>query len=417
MMGLFNRPKPMAQKSFAAYELMPSISWTAKWSEFSAYQGIRQGYKRSTWVYACVSLRSRTISSVPWIVERQTADGFEELPNHPLTELLQRPNATYDWPMMMRIVQYWLDLTGDAWISKVRNGAGRVVELWPLMPDKMEVLPGRDTMIAGYKYHKSSVTRTIPPEDIIHLRYVNPADAYFGLAPLQAAARAVDIDEEAEKWQKLSLQNMAVPPGALIMEGDVTQQQYEQAKRSVKEQSGPEHAREAWVLANAKWQQMGQNAVDLDFIPGRRLIREEICAAFNVPPPLVGIYDNATLSNIETARKILWREGLIPALEEIEAQINLQLVEEQGIRIRYDISGVQALRDDMTEKVNNARQLFAMGVPFSQINEILELGVQPDSMPNFDVGYLTAGMIPTDMDAAEVAPGNSQLADEVAGEA
>ena len=416
-MGLFTRQRqPLSAKSFTAYELMPSVSWTAKWSEFSALQGIRQGYKRSTWVYACVSLRSRTISSVPWIVERETADGWEEDARNPLAELIRRPNPDYDWPMMIRTMQYWLDLTGDAWVSKVRNGSGRVVELWPLMPDKMEVLPGRDRMVAGYRYHRSQTRREIPAEDILHIRYINPHDPYFGLAPLQAAARAVDIDEEAEKWQKLSLQNMAVPPGALIMEGDVTQQQYEQAKRSVKEQSGPEHAREAWVLANAKWQQMGQSAVDLDFSAGRRLVREEICAAFNVPPPLVGIYDNATLSNIETARKILWREGLIPALDEIEAQINLNLVDEPGIRLRYDLSGIEALRDDMTEKLNNARTMFSMGVPFSQINDILEIGVQPDSMPNIDVGYITAGLVPTDIDAADIAPGNTDMAREAMGE-
>ena len=420
-MGLFKRNKPVSQKSYAAYELMPYVSWIPKWSEFDAQRAVRDGYKRSTWVYACVRLRAANASQVPWIIERETPEGWVEVEDHPLKQLLRRPNPAYDWSEMMRRFVFAMDLTGDAWATKVRGGgagvAGPVREVWPILPERVEIMPGRDAMVGSYRYRNRNITRDIPASDMLHLRYAHPGDLYYGLSPLSAAARAVDIDEEAEKWQKVTLQNMAVPPGALMLEGDVGQEEYEQTKRWVKEQRGSDHAREMWVLANAKYQQMSQTAVDLDFMNGRKMSREEICAAFGVPLPLVGIYDNATLANIETAREIFWREGLIPTLDEIEGQLNLQLASEYpGIRLRYDLSNVESLAENLTEKFSNARTLWAMGVPLDAINQRLELGLDTADMPGADVGYLPGGLLPTNFDAADFEPGGQAAARAVNGD-
>jgi HK97 family phage portal protein len=403
------------QKSYRTYEVMPKVGFLPKWSEFSATRAIKEGYKRSTWVYSCVKLRAANIASVPWIVETQKAGEWEHDENHPLSQVLRRPNPSFDWMALMRMAVYWMDLSGDAYLSLIRNGAGRVVEVWPLVPEQMTVVPGRERLVDAYRYSYQGQVRTIPAEDILHLKYTNPGDLYYGLSPLQAAARAVDIDEEAEKWQKVSLQNMAVPPGLFVGPDEMSQQQYEQLTSWIREQSGPENARKPWVTAGAKWQQMGGNALEMDFVNSRKMTREEICSAYSVPPPLVGIYDNATLSNIETARQILWKEGLIPCLEEIEGQLNLQLASDYGagVRIRYDLSNVEALADNYDEKVATAQKLFAMGVPLTVINQRLELSLELDEVAGADKGYLTSSLIPTDFE--DIEPGSSGMARRVYG--
>jgi HK97 family phage portal protein len=354
------------------------------------------------------------------MVEERTGGQWEKSETHELNRILEYPNPSFDWSMIMRQAVYLMDLSGDAYMSIVRNGQGRIGEIWPLVPDEMQIMAGMDNMVSQYRYRKGAVRRDIPASDILHLKYANPGDIYYGLSPLHAAARAVDIDEEAENWQKTSLQNMAVPPGALVMEGDVTQQQYDQAKEMVNEQSGPENARKPWVLANASWQAMGGGAADLDFINGRKMTREEICSAYSMPPPLVGIYDNATLSNIETARQILWREGLIPALDEIEGQLNLQLTAEYGpnVRITYDLSNIEALQENLGEKLTNARTLWSMGVPLTEVNRKLDLGLMTDDIVGADVGYLPGGLLPTDFEIneADQIPGGRDTARAANGE-
>jgi HK97 family phage portal protein len=403
-MGIFDfmkrKKKQTLKKSYSTFQLMPQVGFLPKWSDFNATRAIREGYKRSTWVYACVKLRAANIAQVPWVVETLKGGEWEAVEEHPLADLIRNPNPDFDWSDMIRRAVYWLDLSGDAYWTIIRNGAGRVSEVWPLIPDSMDIVPGRERLVEAYKYRKDSVSKLMPAEEVLHIKYANPGDVYYGLSPLNAAGRAVDIDEAAEKWQKVSLQNMAVPAGIYVGPDDMTQEQYNELTENIREQSGPDNAGKPWVTAGAKWQPMGNTAKELDFVESRKLTREEICSAFSVPPPLVGIYDKATLSNIETARQILWNEGLIPALEEIEGQLNRQLAREYpGTRLRYDLSNVDALSENLESKVRKAKELWSMGVPLEQINQRLELGLELEGLPGADKGYISSSLTPTDMDS------------------
>jgi HK97 family phage portal protein len=398
-MGLFNRkPKP-ERKSYPTYQMVPFFGSQAKWTDYNTRQSYQQAFKRSTWVYACVKLRANAISSVPWLAEVWRGGEWVEAEGSPLQRLIERPNPAFDWASMMRRFAMALDLTGDGWATKVRDGSGQVRELWPILPDIMEAIPGQDALVTAYKYQFSGVTRVLPASDVLHLLYIDPGSLYYGIAPLHAAARAVDIDEEAEQWQKKSLQNMAVPPGIFHAGEDITQQQFEQYRDWVREQSGVQDARKPWVLGGSgKWQAMAQTAVELDFGNSRKFTREEICSAFAVPPPMVGIFENATLANIETARKIFWRDAILPTLVELESQINLQIASEFGseFRLRYDASNVEALQESLTEKISNAERLWRMGVPLNELNQLLEIGL-PD-IEGGEIGYLPAGLLPANMD-------------------
>ena len=399
VLDIFRRPRPLARKSYPAYQINPHYSTSTKWTQYTNAEALN-AYRRTVWLYACIRLRADNISSVPWVVEKRKGDQWEQDDSHELAELLDRPNRDMDFKSMIKMAVYWLDLSGDSWWSKVRDGGGRVRELWPLLPDKVDVIPGQDRLVDAYKYYRQGRPKTIAADDMAHLRYTAPGDIYFGLSPLQAAAKSVDIDQEASKFQKISLQNHGMPPGLFEGPDDLSVEQYEQAKEWVDDQSGPEHSRKPWILGGFKFQSMGQSPHELDFMESRKHTREEICAAYAVPPPLVGIYDNATLANIQTSRRIFWLEGLIPVLREIEGQFNLQLAREYGtdVRITYDISNVEALAEDDTAKIEKASKLWSMGIPLTEINRLLELGLETDDIPGADVGYLPSGLLPADFD-------------------
>jgi hypothetical protein len=116
------------------------------------------------------------------------------------------------------------------------------------------------------------------------------------------------------------------------------------------------------------------------------------------------LLEDATLANIETARRIFWIDTILPLLRMIRGQLNRQLAEQFGPDwvVDYDITDVEALREDYGQKLEEAKALFAMGVPFNTINEKLKLGFDP--IAGGDVGYLSAGLLPTDFDRAEPEP-------------
>jgi hypothetical protein len=113
---------------------------------------------------------------------------------------------------------------------------------------------------------------------------------------------------------------------------------------------------------------------------------------------MVGNYEKATLANIETARKIFWRDTMIPLLDKVAGMLNMQLAYEFGpeYRIRYDLSQVDALQENFTEKVSNAQGLWSMGLPWNEINRRLEMGFE--DVDGGEIGYLPAGLLPTTFD-------------------
>jgi HK97 family phage portal protein len=392
---------PFMKKSVRFSELLPTWMFNpnnAKWADWSTDRAIQYGYKSNTYVYACVNLLAKSAASIPWQVYAKTkTKTWEVIEDHPAALLIEKPNPFMSRTDLIEIMTMHLYLGGNALLTKVRGG-GVVSELWPLPPDAMKVIPDKQNYIGGYFYDRDGVRMRFNPSDIIHNKFNDPANPYWGIAPLQAGAKLVDTDNEAVEWNKIALENRAITDGVFTFDSPLTKDQWDDARKQVREQhQGIQNARTPWVLgAGAKWQQMSLSPAEMDFINSRKMTREEICAIFGCPPVMIGIYENATLANIQTARRIFWQDTVVPFLENMKSCFNLQLTPEYGgdIYIDFDLSAVEALQDNFNDKITNARALWGMGVPFNAINQRLELGF--DDVDSGDVGFLPTSVIPAD---------------------
>jgi phage portal protein BeeE len=163
-----------------------------------------------------LGMRARLRPRVPepeMHVFRDTQDGKEKLPDHPVRQLIARPNPYMGEDELWAFVITYMALGGNCYLWKERSRSGAVVGLWPLHDGHM--CPCRD------RPPGSRTTRTTPGdglavpvaiEDVIHLRWApDPLQPTRGLAPLVAAARAVDTDNEALRYTFALLKNDAVP--------------------------------------------------------------------------------------------------------------------------------------------------------------------------------------------------------------
>lgn len=398
-MKLFNKFKPIKKLKQFTFTLAGYTGGLgSSWGSFSTNTAF-QYYREMSWIYACVNLRSSAIASVPWIIERKTKDGWEKDENHELYRILNRPNPRLDMSTMFKFSIQHLDLQGNAyWLKVRRTTGGGILELWPYPPG--QISPVLENGVLKY-YQPAGGGDKVEIENIVHLIYTNPQSIYVGQSPLQAAMRAAETDRKAEEWQKNSMDNRAVPDGVMVFEDIQTEWQHEQAKKELKElYQGSDNARRPVVVGGkAKWTPMSLSAAEMDFIQSRKMTREEILAVYGIPHPMVGIYDKATLANIETARVIFWKDTIIPILDEIQSELNLQLAwSEYGddIRIRHDVSEIDAMQDSLTDNITNAKGLWSMGVPFNEINKRLGLGF--DDLEGGDAGYIPGGLIPTDLE-------------------
>lgn len=368
------------------------------WSDWSIDNAIKNGMKSSTYVYSCINLLMTSVSSIPWNAYTKNSKGeWEEAHNHPLEQLIQEPNPFTSRQQLIETITAHLYLGGNAILQKVKT-RGMVTQVWAIAPDAIKPVPSKINYISRYEYRNGAVKKDFKPDEIVHFMFTDPSNPYWGFSPIQAGARTIDTDIEAVEWNKVAMQNRAVSDGVFTFkEQFISQEQWEDARKQVRDQhQGSKNARNPWVLGgDAQWQPMSSTPVEMDFINSRKMTVQEICSIFQVPPPMIGIYENATLANIETARKIFWIDTIIPFLDKIQDTFNRVLAPEFGdnVWIGYDISNVQALQENLGEKITNAKDLFAMGVPFNQINERLELGF--DSLDGGNSGYLPMNLMPT----------------------
>lgn len=383
------------------------------WTSWSPEKAVKEGYKANVWVYACVRKLAQSVSSVPWLVYRDNPDGEDErIPNHPLEKLLRRPNPYMSGQDLFETLAAHLHLAGNHYWG-ILETRGKPAEIIVIQPQYIKPVPSSTNYLEAYEIMIDGQPRRVDPREILHFMFIDPGNPWVGLAPLEAAARTVDTDNEQLNWNKVAMQNRAVADGAFTVKEELTKDQYESLKEIIREQhQGSGKAREPWVLhSGATWQQMALSPVEMDFIESRKLNREEICAVYGVPPVLVGDFTHATYANYETALKAFWTDTVVPFLEDISSAINLSLAPRFGedIIVKPDLTNVPAMQEILKERVDTAQKLFAMGVPFNQINDRLGLGFQP--LEYGDEGYLPLSLMPAG-GVREVPAADGQPSDE-----
>ena len=111
------------------------------------------------------------------------------------------------------------------------------------------------------------------------------------------------------------------------------------------------------------------SAVESDYLNGRKLTREEVARSYHIPPPLVGILDRATFSNITEQHKMLYSDTLGPILKSFEQDIELQILSQMddrdGVYVEFNI--MEKLAGDFEQQTRSLQS--AVGRPWMTPNE------------------------------------------------
>jgi HK97 family phage portal protein len=201
------------------------------------------------------------------------------------------------------------------------------------------------------------------------VKMFNPTDDYYGLAPLEAAARSIDTHNSASSWNKAMLDNAARPSGALVFaagDGTLTSEQFDRLKTELENTyQGAANAGRPMILEGGlDWKEMGFSPKDMEFIEAKNIAAREIALAFGVPPMLLGIPGDNTYANFAEANRSFWRQSVVPLVSRMAdgvAQL-LQPYEKGELRLLPDLDQVEALapdRDALWKRVNDAGFLSA----------------------------------------------------------
>ncbi len=236
--------------------------------------------------------------------------------------LLARPNPRQGGAEFMEALYGHLLLSGNAFLEPVEIG-GDLRELHLLRPDRIRVIEGADGWPSAYEYRVGGSVRRFSVEaepGLLHLRLFHPLDDHMGFAPLEAAAKALDLSNAAASWNKALLDNSARPSGALVYQpkegGNLSASQYERLKAELAEgYSGPARAGRPMLLEGGlDWKSMGLSPREMDFAEAKNGAARDIALAFGVPPMLIGIPGDNTYANYAEANRAFWRLTVLPLI-------------------------------------------------------------------------------------------------------
>jgi HK97 family phage portal protein len=350
---LRNLLRPPEQKASRTGQVIALQSGgRARWTPRDYSALAREGYVKNAIVYRAVKMVAENVGGCAFLVE----EGAETRDRHPLLDLIARPNPRQDGAQFLEAVATHLLLAGNAYVEAVAvDGTPR--ELHVLRPDRMKLIPGADGWPEAYEYTVAGRSvrfeqgAALPPT--LHLTLMHPLDDHYGLAPLEAAAVAVDTHNAAASWNKALLDNAARPSGALVFAAAenavLSDGQFERLKRELADEyQGARNAGRPLLLEGGlDWKPMSLSPKDMDFMEAKHTAAREIALAFGVPPQLLGIPGDNTYSNYQEANRVFFRACVLPFANRIAAALAHWLAPAFGqVRVIVDADQIDALASD-----------------------------------------------------------------------
>ena len=330
----------------------------------------RAGFMKNAVVYRAVRMVAEAAASIPWLLY----EGATELDDHPLLQLLKKPNAHQGGADLLEALYGHLLVAGNAYAEAVTVD-GVVRELYALRPDRMSVVPDASGWPAAFEYAANGRTvrfnqegdGPVPP--ILHVASFHPLDDYYGFPPLEAAQVSLDVHNAANAWNKALLDNAARPSGALVYKGEgnsnLSEEQFERLRDELQANfSGSTNAGRPLLLEGGlTWQTMSLTPKDMDFMQLKNGAAREIALAFGVPPMLLGIPGDNTYANYREANLAFWRQTVLPLVSRFAAALGSWLGPAfagsggEALRLSFDNDKVEALsleREALWRRVNEA---------------------------------------------------------------
>ena len=323
-------------------------------------------YSRLPWLRAVVGKIGFSSASIPWklfverpggagppvrnraiqraqfpvrqkmIRQKQIEGDLVEVTDHISLNVLDIFNPMMTGLAARKLVQVHLDLVGEAFLLKQRDGLGVVSGLWPLPPPWIRRTPS--PAFPFFEIQWSSWRAVVPAADMVWFLDLDPARPYWrGKGTAEALGDELETDEYASKHTKVEFYNRGVPELLVTAEGLGDSETRRLETDWKQHNQGFFKALQVYFLnRKVEVKQLGQTFKSLQLIQLREFERDMIIHVFGVPPEILGIIEKSNRSTIDAADFLFSRWVLIPRLELQREVLQQQLVNEFDERLILD---------------------------------------------------------------------------------
>ncbi len=314
-----------------------------------------------TAVYACVRILSEVIASLPLHVYSYKDGGGKQLEiEHPLYRILHdEPNSEMTAFTFREVMMYHLLIHGNSYSQIIRDGTGRVVALYPLLPDRMDVERNENGELY-YIYTRQSDENPESKEDgqiilkkdeVLHVKGLT-FDGLLAQSPLAMNKETLGLTIAAEEYGASFMKNGASPGGVLEHPGTLKNpDRVRESWNNIYQGTGNAH-KVAVLEEGMTFKPITLKPDEVQFLETRKFQLDEIARLYRIPPHMIGDLEHATFSNIENQSLEFVKYTLDPWVVRIEQAMQqaLLLPSEKGkYIIKFNVDGL--LRGDYASRM------------------------------------------------------------------
>jgi len=325
---------------------------------------------------------SQSVASVPIIAYRGET---------PIQENSQVYKVVSHIASSLPIVIYDLYLFGNSIFLKQKVG-DRIISLQHIQPQAVSFDPEARRFIV---YAKEGAVE-VGEKDVVWFKFVNPIDPEgWGLSIFASIAFNLKVISEIDSATTEFLQNGAIPLGIVKVSKGVDIEEIRRRQAQIEASVG-RGRRYKWLAVSKDTDiETVDTSLKLGDLPTlRKTLREEVMAAFNVPPAVLGFYEYANYANSREQTKIFWRDTILPLLRLIENTINNQLMLDFGSDywVGFDLTQVPYLRENISDVSDALVRMVSAGIV--TINEAREIIGKDEPVDWGDVWWGNISTVP-----------------------
>lgn len=371
---------PDKARSYAA--VTASEFWGLNQTYGAGILSTAEAWKKNVWVRASIRANSDALAERPFEMYR----GEDKVTKHPLLDLLAKPNEETPWidgtllKQMTFAIRY---LFGECFWILERNGRlGFPSAIWVWHPSAFrEVLDMQTGALLKWDVNFENRSYRIDPADVAHFPIYDPLRHHpfrpsRGTSPLESVRLAVSADTKAAEFNLGFFARNGVPPAILVNKDDLGPDATDNLVNAIKAKLASEPRGILALTGGWELIELGKTQAEASFIEGREQNREEILAAFGVPPVVLGVLKDANYATAFEQRKGWWSATLKPAMTAFCSVIHQKFLNgDPNLTCVLSVADVEELKRNRKEDIDGAVALHAAHVPWDVIDKFMDLGI------------------------------------------
>jgi len=281
--------------------------------------------------YAGVKILAESMGVMPCEVRRALDAGVSQpAPESRLWRMLHdQPNREMHAGDFWEILTTHVATRGRAFAWKERDEYDRIVGLWPIPPDRVQIQRDQITREKIYYISRDWEDAEVYPfraNDLIHFRGFGP-DPLDGLSPIGALRELLGRASAEQDYQSALMRNQARPSGVLKTDKKLDERRGRRlARRFKRSVSGPRRAGEIVILEEGlSWQQVSLSAADAQFIQQREFTIKDMARMLRIPAEMLLVQEGGSLhySSDETVPLRFLTFTMMPWIRRFEGPLSI----------------------------------------------------------------------------------------------